>query len=171
MQAALGGVGLVEFLLQDPSPGLPSPHPWQVVFLCCLQPKVSSAPRTAVSLSAEWRMRGVGKQKWGGVCWAVWHACMLSRSVVSGSDNLWTEGRQTPVSWGFPGRNTGVGCHFLLQGIFPTQGSNPQLPSRLHYRQILLPLNHIHCVKADKEKGYFYVKKCLSLMEKQCLLM
>ena len=26
--------------------------------------------------------------------------------------------------WDFPGNNTGVGCHFLLQGIFPTQGSN-----------------------------------------------
>ena len=24
--------------------------------------------------------------------------------------------------WGFPGKNSGVGCHFLLQGIFPTQG-------------------------------------------------
>ena len=28
----------------------------------------------------------------------------------------------------FPGKNTGVGCHFLLQGIFPTQGSNLGLP-------------------------------------------
>ena len=27
----------------------------------------------------------------------------------------------------FPGKNTGVGCHFLLQGIFPTQGSNLSL--------------------------------------------
>ena len=27
-----------------------------------------------------------------------------------------------------PGRNTGVGCHALLQGIFPTQGSNPGIP-------------------------------------------
>ena len=27
----------------------------------------------------------------------------------------------------FPGKDTGVGCHFLLQGIFPTQGSNPVL--------------------------------------------
>ena len=26
--------------------------------------------------------------------------------------------------WDFPGKNTGVDCHFLLQGIFPTQGSN-----------------------------------------------
>ena len=29
--------------------------------------------------------------------------------------------------WDFPGKNTGVGCHLLLQGIFPTQGSNPRL--------------------------------------------
>ena len=29
--------------------------------------------------------------------------------------------------WDSPGKNTGVGCHFLLQGIFPTQGSNPIL--------------------------------------------
>ena len=26
--------------------------------------------------------------------------------------------------WDFPGKNSGVGCHFLLQEIFPTQGSN-----------------------------------------------
>ena len=31
----------------------------------------------------------------------------------------------------FSGKNTGVGCHFLLQGIFPTQGSNPYLLSAL----------------------------------------
>ena len=29
--------------------------------------------------------------------------------------------------WDSPDKNTGVGCHFLLQGIFPTQGSNPGL--------------------------------------------
>ena len=34
--------------------------------------------------------------------------------------------------WGFPGKDTGVGSHVLLQGIFPTQGSNPCL---LHCRQ------------------------------------
>ena len=32
----------------------------------------------------------------------------------------------------FPGRNTGVGCHFLLQGIFPTPGLNPRLLHLLH---------------------------------------
>ena len=36
-----------------------------------------------------------------------------------------------------PGKNTGVVCHFLLQGIFPTWGSNPSLLYLLHYRQIL----------------------------------
>ena len=38
-----------------------------------------------------------------------------------------------------PGKNTGVGCHFLLQGIFPTQESNPGLP---HCRQILYSVSH-----------------------------
>ena len=43
-------------------------------------------------------------------------------------------------AWNFPGKNTGVGYHFLLQGIFLTQGSNQPL---LHYRQILNPLSHL----------------------------
>ena len=38
-----------------------------------------------------------------------------------------------------PGNSTGVGCHALLQGIFPTQGSNPGL---LHCRWILYHLSH-----------------------------
>ena len=38
-----------------------------------------------------------------------------------------------------PGKNIGVDCHALLQGIFPTQGSNPGL---LHCWQILYQLSH-----------------------------
>ena len=41
--------------------------------------------------------------------------------------------------WDFPGKNPGVGSHFLFQGIFPTQGLNPSL---LHCRQILYHLSH-----------------------------
>ena len=41
--------------------------------------------------------------------------------------------------WDFPGKDTGVGCYFLLQGIFPTQGSNPPL---LHWQVDSLLLNH-----------------------------
>ena len=33
----------------------------------------------------------------------------------------------TLCQWDFPGKNTGVGCHFFLQGISPTQGLNPYL--------------------------------------------
>ena len=39
--------------------------------------------------------------------------------------------------WDSPGKNTGVGCHFLLQGIFLTQGSNLHL---LHWQTDSLPL-------------------------------
>ena len=39
--------------------------------------------------------------------------------------------------WDSPGKNTGVSCHFLLQGIFPTQGSNRSLLCFLHCRQMV----------------------------------
>ena len=42
-------------------------------------------------------------------------------------------------SWNSPGQNTAVGSHSLLQGIFPTQGSNPSLP---HCGRILYQLSH-----------------------------
>ena len=45
---------------------------------------------------------------------------------------LWTVAYQAP--WDSPGKSTGVVCHFLLQGIFLTQGSNPGFP---HCRQTL----------------------------------
>ena len=41
--------------------------------------------------------------------------------------------------WDFLGKSTGVGYHFLLQGFFPTQGSNPSL---LHCRQMIYRLSH-----------------------------
>ena len=42
--------------------------------------------------------------------------------------------------WASPGKNTGVGCHALLQGIFLTQGSNPGLLRLLHWQAGSLPL-------------------------------
>ena len=52
----------------------------------------------------------------------------FSRSVVY--DSSWPHGLQharPPRPWDSPGKNTGVDCHALLQGIFLTQGSNPSL--------------------------------------------
>ena len=45
-----------------------------------------------------------------------------------------------PLFWGERGKNTGVGCHSLLQEIFLTQGLNPGLP---HCRQTLYRLSHL----------------------------
>ena len=53
------------------------------------------------------------------------------------SDSLRTHGLHSP--WNSLGQNTGVSSLSLLQGIFPTQGSNPGL---LHCRQILYQLSH-----------------------------
>ena len=52
--------------------------------------------------------------------------CVLSRfSCVRLCVTLWSVAHQAPLSRDSPGRNTGVGCHFLPQGMFQTQGSNP----------------------------------------------
>ena len=47
----------------------------------------------------------------------------------------WTEPARLPCTWDSPGKNTGVSCHFLLQGIFLTQRSNLCLQHLLHCRQ------------------------------------
>ena len=54
---------------------------------------------------------------------------VLSCSVVSDSVTPWTAAFQAPLTMeDSPGESTRVACHALLQGIFPTQGSNPGLP-------------------------------------------
>ena len=66
---------------------------------------------------------------------------VLSCSVVSDSSQphgLYPARLLCP--WDFPGKNTGVGSDFLLQGIFLTQGSNPRL---LHEQENSLPLSHL----------------------------
>ena len=59
----------------------------------------------------------------------------VSHSVVS--DSL--QPARLLCTWDSPGKNTGVGCHSLLQRICPTQGSNPGIP---HCMQILYQLRH-----------------------------
>jgi len=41
-----------------------------------------------------------------------------------------------------PGRNPGVGCHALLQGMFPTQGSNPEITEQLITHFIVIVRDH-----------------------------
>ena len=45
--------------------------------------------------------------------------------------------------WDSPGKNTGMGSHALLQGVFLTQGSNPRLFCLRHWQVSSLPLSHL----------------------------
>ena len=59
------------------------------------------------------------------------HSCMWVQLSLTLCDPL--------CPWNFPGKNTGVGWHFLLKGIFPMQGSNQHL---LHWQAESLSLSH-----------------------------
>ena len=65
--------------------------------------------------------------------------CTKSLSHVQLFETIWTVPTSFLCLWDFSGKTTGVGCHFLLQGILLTQGSNPGLP---HCRQSLYHLSH-----------------------------
>ena len=75
---------------------------------------------------------------------SMWWWCLVAESCPT---LLWPHGLwpiRLLCPWGFPGKNTGVGCHFFLQGIFLTQGSNLCL---LYWKAGALPLSH-QCVVA-----------------------
>ena len=55
------------------------------------------------------------------------YMCAQSLSDIWLFGTPWTIVCQAPLSWDSPGKNTGVGCYFFLQGIFPTQGLNLRL--------------------------------------------
>ena len=67
-----------------------------------------------------------------------------NRSVPQRCVTLWDSMDCSPTRllcpWNFPGKNTAVGCHFLLQGIFLIQGWNPRL---LYWQSDSLPLSHL----------------------------
>ena len=69
---------------------------------------------------------------------------VLSHSLVS--DSLRPHGLQPArlfCLWNCPGKNTGVGCHFLLQGICPIHGLKAHLLGLLHWQADSLPLCHL----------------------------
>ena len=71
----------------------------------------------------------------------------VAQSCLTLCDPMGCSPPGSSVQWDFPGKNTGVGCHSLLQGIFPTKGSNLSLP---YCRQILYRLNHQGSPICDK---------------------
>ena len=68
-------------------------------------------------------------------------ACVHAKSLLS--DSVRPYGLQPArllYPWNSPGKNTGVGCHALLQGVLPTQGLNPSLLNLLHWQAGSSPL-------------------------------
>ena len=111
-------------------------------------PMDSSPPDSSVHGNSPGKNTGVGchallqegglKQNfwnWSSAAKSKMRACVLVTSVTSNSLRLYG---LVPASllcpWDSPGKNTGVGSHFLLQGIFPTQGSNPSILCLLHWQ-------------------------------------
>ena len=65
--------------------------------------------------------------------------CLVAQSCPNFCNPMDCSPPGSSVHGDSPGKNTGVGCHAHLQGIFPTQGSNPGLP---HCKSILYHLSH-----------------------------
>ena len=65
--------------------------------------------------------------------------CLVTQSCLTLCDPMDCSPPDSSVHGDSPGKNTGVGCHAFLDGIFPTQGLNPGL---LHHRWILYRLSH-----------------------------
>ena len=66
--------------------------------------------------------------------------CAQSLSRVQLSVTPGTIAHQTPLSMEFSSKNTGAGCHFLFEGILPTQGASSHLFHLLHWQVDSLPL-------------------------------
>ena len=87
------------------------------------------------------------------VCgWLLFSCSVMPNSFAT----PWTVARQAPLSMGFSRQEYWSGLHFLLQGIFPTQGLNPCLLCLLHWQADSLPLREEskkhYSVRLDAEK-------------------
>ena len=71
--------------------------------------------------------------------------------------------RSSTVPWDFPSKNTGAGCHFLLQEIFPAQGSNACLLTFLAWKADSLPLFHLGSLRFPSVQFSAVAQSCLTL--------
>ena len=78
----------------------------------------------------------------------------VSHSVMSNFVTSWTVALQVRLSMGLSKQNTGVGCRFLLQGIFLTQGSNLHLLDLQHWQADSLPLSFLGSLGSTTASNY-----------------
>ena len=92
--------------------------------------------------------------------------CLVAQSCRTLYDPVGCSLPDSSVHEDSPGKNTGVGCHALLQGIFPTHESNPGL---WHCRRILYHLSHQGCPRIeDPFLKIFKSMLILKLVGKYC---
>ena len=134
--------------------------PWGMGDLSSWTRDQNLTPRTG-----RWSLnQGAAKEIPGNFLWMGWSFPLFGRSKFCSSsqacmcsivpDSLWLLG-----PWDFPSKNTGMGCHFLLQGIFPIQGSNLHLLRLLHWQVDSLPLSHLG---SPFVKEWWFSNACLS---------
>ena len=77
----------------------------------------------------------------------------------------WIVAARLPCPWGSPGKNAGVGCHFLLQGICPTQESNPHLSCLPYWQADSPPLQHLGGHQDDTVQFSAVAQACPTLCD------
>ena len=119
--------------------GLRVGHDWvtELNWLCMIiiTTATKSKPKKQLQHGVSWFLLATERRNPETQKPAVLVFCVCVCSVISDSlkpHGLWPTRLLCPQY--FPGKNTEVGCRFLLQGIFPTQGSNPHLLRLLHWQ-------------------------------------
>ena len=115
---------------------------------CCITYNSQGVEECLVSINTRIKKISVGVCRY--ICVSV---CVCARarahvcSIVSGSLQFHElQPTRLLCPWNFPDKNTRVGCHFLLQGVFLIQALNPHLPPLLHWQVDSLPLYHLESV-------------------------
>jgi len=119
------------------SPGKHRPHPRTLTFWLQVPVPGNRHGHHSLSLHCPGRREFPVSGLWLGA--RVFVVCLVAQSCLMLFDPVDCSLPGSSIHGDSPGKNSGVGCHALLQGIFPTQGSNPGLP---HCRQILYCLSH-----------------------------
>ena len=137
-------------------------------YFCCLMWRTDSLEKTLMleklKVGGEGDNRGwdswMASLTWYTWVWASsWSRWWTGKPGVlqsMGSQSRTWLSKKTELSrlcpWDFPSKNTGEGCHFLLQEVYLTQESNPGLLHLLPWQVFSLPLHHFGSPKEEKHK-------------------
>ena len=127
----------------------------------CLQQLYSQLPATGSNQNV------LQKGEWIKKLWAIHikHTalCLVTQSCPTLCDPMDCSPPGSSVHGDSPGKNTGVGCHALLQGFFPTQELNPDLP---YCRRILNHPSQQNIIQQQKEMSHRELLKSILLSER-----